>query len=349
MKAVKDSKLFNLICEYFTEYLPKQRKCSPNTIRAYQNALELLLDFIKMQKNIRITDITFNMLDRNTVSAFLEWIESERGASVATQNQRLAAIHAFFSFVADAEPYLVAKADEIGRIKATKCEKKSNVKYLSEAAIKAILAEPSGKSEKELRDRFLMIMLYDTGARIQEILDIRLCNLQLTGTPTVTLHGKGNKTRKVALMEGTVKHLKRYLNVFHSQTDMYSEQYLFYVKRNDGNKRMTEDNARRLIRDYGVSAKENCPEVPDNVHPHLFRHSRAMHLYQHGMPLALISQWLGHSEVETTLIYAHADTEMKRKAIEAATPKDSPLKEFVNADRFTMNDEDLIKRLYGLK
>ena len=349
MKAVKDLKLFNLISEYFTQFLPKQRKCSPNTIRAYQSALVFLLDFVKTQNNIRISDITFEMLNGKSVTDFLDWLEAERGISVATRNHRLAAIHAFFEFVADTEPLLVAKASDIRKVKSAKIEKKNFVEYLSETAVQSILAQPDGKSEKGLRDKILMIMLYDTGARIQEILDIYLNDLRLSDTPTVTLHGKGNKTRKVALMNATVKHIRQYLGVFHPNVGLHSNDFLFYVKRSNARKRMTEDNARRFIHAYGIAAMEHCPEVPTNIHPHLFRHSRAMHLYQHGMPLALVSQWLGHSELETTLIYAYADTEMKRKAIQAATPDSSPLKQFVNADRYTLNDEDTIKKLYGLK
>ena len=114
-------------------------------------------------------------------------------------------------------------------------------------------------------------------------------------------------------------------------------------------KRMTEDNVRQLVRKYGKQAREICKEVPENVHPHLFRHSWAMILYQNGVDLTLISQWLGHSNLETTLIYAHADTELKRKALEQAVPDDSPLKEHLNATRYKVSDEELLKRLCGLK
>ena len=349
MKALKDEKLFNLIREYFIEYLPKQHKCRPNTIRAYQGSIELLLDFLKSKNNIRLIDITFDMLNRTTVMEFLEWLETERNASITTINLRLAAIRAFMSFVADCQPLLLNKADEINKIKTTKRETKPLIKYLSETAVKAVLSTPDSKTEMGLRDRLLLIILYDTAARIQEVLDIKLNDLRFDGIPTVTLLGKNGTPRKVSLMEATVKHLHHYLDVFHPNADIYADNYLFYVKRQNGNKRMTEDNARRRVRFYGNKAKLNCPEIPKDIHPHLFRHSRAMHLYQHGMPLALISQWLGHSEVETTLIYAHADTEIKRKAIEAATPEDSPLKQFVNSERYTLNDENTIKRLYGIK
>jgi site-specific recombinase XerD len=112
---------------------------------------------------------------------------------------------------------------------------------------------------------------------------------------------------------------------------------------------MTEDNVRKLVKSYGTKAKEIDPTIPKNLHPHMFRHSIAMHLYQNGVALPLVSQWLGHSRLETTLIYAYADTEQKRKAIENAIPEDSTLKEFLNADRYTIDDDETIKALYGLK
>jgi integrase/recombinase XerD len=166
---------------------------------------------------------------------------------------------------------------------------------MSEAAVKAVLSQPDTATPKGIRDLFLMVLLYDTGARIQEILNIRLRDLQLHSAPMITLLGKGQKVRNVSMMGTTVEHFKRYAGLFHTEEKSYSKQFLFYVNRNNEKKRMTEDNVRRFIRAYGSAAQKACPEVPDNVHPHLFWHSRAMHLYQHGMPLALISQWLGHS------------------------------------------------------
>ena len=111
---------------------------------------------------------------------------------------------------------------------------------------------------------------------------------------------------------------------------------------------MSDSNARKMMAAYGKTASKLCPEVPEKVHPHLLRHSRPMHLYRHGMDLTLVSQWLGHAQLDTTLIYAYADTEHKRKAIEKATSSGSPLKKRLNAERFTVSDDDMLKRLYGL-
>ncbi|MCL2188252.1 MAG: tyrosine-type recombinase/integrase [Defluviitaleaceae bacterium] len=112
---------------------------------------------------------------------------------------------------------------------------------------------------------------------------------------------------------------------------------------------MTKDNARDFIRKYGDTARAVCPEVPENVHPHLFRHSCAMSLYRSGVHLTLISEWLGHANFETTLIYAHADTEIKRQAIEKAIPKDSLLSEHIDTERYKVDDDELLKELCGLR
>ena len=192
-----------------------------------------------------------------------------------------------------------------------------------------------------------MILLYDTGARVQEILNIKLCDLQLGRFPKVTLFGKGRKTRVVPLLERTVQHLKKYLLVFHAEAVVDSP--LFYSVTHGEKHPLTSRMAQYILQKYGEQAREICQEVPKKVHPHLFRHSRAMHLYQEGMDLTLVSQWLGHSQLETTQIYAHADTEHKRKAIAAATSQDNPLYSKLNSARYTVTDEDTLKKLTGLK
>lgn len=223
------------------------------------------------------------------------------------------------------------------------------VSYMSVAAVSALLRQPDTSTKKGVRDQFSMILLYDTAARIQEIIDLRLCDFRFGKAPVVTLHGKGSKIRIVPVMEKTMQHLEHYLAVFHSDEAIHSEQYLFYSKRNGQRYRMTTENARKIMKLYVQGAKQSCPDVPEHLHPHLWRHSRAMYLYQHGMDLSLISQWLGHTRMETTLIYAHADTEQKRRAIEKAMSAqrflDIPMD---NLPRWR-NDEDLIARLYGLK
>ncbi len=339
---------FKLVHNFFVIYLPKERKCSPNTVRSYQKALELLLDFVKEKNCISLSKITIQMITRDTISEFLEYLENVRKCSISTRNQRLHCIKSFYNYIANEDLTMVTHWEDIKRVPSAR-EPQRLVEHMSEKAIKEILSQPDTTTIKGLRDMFIMLFLYKTGARIQELLDIQLCDIQFGQHPRVVLHGKGSKIRSVPIRENVVQHLKNYISRFHPNANMYSKEYLFYSIRNGTKRRMTEQNVRYLVSKYGTLARKNCLEVPENVHPHLFRHSCAMILYQNGVDLTLISQWLGHSNLETTLIYAHADTEIKRKAIEKSIPIDSPLIEIVNTDRYIVDDENLLKRLCGLK
>lgn len=344
-----NSTLFKLIHDYLKIYLPKQRKLSHNTIRSYREALELLIDFVKVQKNIPLQDVTFEMLTTETVTDYLDYLEEERGCSVSTRNNRLAALRAFLEYSADRDVTTAVVLNDMKKVPLKKSDKIQAINYMSMAAITAIVEQTDAASPKGLRDRVFMILMYDTGARIQEMIDIRLCDFRLGKTSTVLLHGKGRKIRSVPLMEKTVQHLRKYISAFHYDIPLSPEVPLFYSEIHGQRNPLSDRHIRYLLKDYGNKAREVCLEVPENIHPHLWRHSRAMHLYQQGMDLTLVSQWLGHANLETTLVYAHADTEHKRKAIAAATPVDNPLNTKLSPERFTVSDEDTLKRLTGLK
>lgn len=269
------SPLFTLVRSFFLVFLPEEQKCSQNTIRSYRKSLELLFDFVKERNSVALNEITFEMMDRNTVSEFLSYLETERNCSISTRNHRLHCIRAFFKYAAQEDITVIAHLEEIQKVKRAK-QPETIVEHMSEDAVQAILKQPDTYTEKGKRDAFLLLFLYKTGARVQELVDIRLCDIQLGKYPKVTIHGKGAKTRSIPLRDDVVQHLKKYLALFHPEQNLFSEQYLFYVTRNQNRKRMTEDNVRKLIAKYGVQARKICKEVPENVHPHLFRHSWAM-------------------------------------------------------------------------
>lgn len=348
MGKLKKNKLFELIHDYFTFYLPAMRKISPNTIRSYQKGIELLLDFVARENGIKLWEITFDIIDSNTITAFLKYIEDDRKCNASTRNQRLLCIRSFYKYAAETDAFVVPYWIEIQKVKLEKISKEP-VGYMSETAIQTIISQPDITKEKGLRDMFLMLFLYHTGARVQELLNVRLCDIAYGKTPTVTLRGKGGKTRAVPLRDKLAAHLQKFIVAYHPFDDKNSEIPLFFSKQGGGKKRMTEDNVRRLVRQYGEMAAKVSPEVPERVHPHLFRHSRAMHLYQHGVHLTLVSQWLGHSKLETTLIYAYADTEQKRQAIEKAIPAESTLAKHLNSNRYQVTDDETLKQLCGLK
>lgn len=345
MGRLKLNSLFELIQKYFVTYLPSVKKYSPNTIRAYKKALSMFLDYAQEKEGVKLRNLTFDKLDSETLTAFLDYLESDLGCSVSTRNHRLHCIRTFFSFAANEDINKVAYWEDIKSVKNAK-DKKTIVEYMSETAVEAIIKQPDSSTNKGLQDMFLLLFLYHTAARVQELVDIQLHDIIITKTSTVVFHGKGGKDRIVPIRDNVVEHLNKYLLLFHK--DSKPTDYLFFSVRNGHHKRMTEDNVRKITSRYGSQARKECSDVPENVHPHLFRHSRAMHLYQHGVDLTLISQWLGHSQLETTLIYAHADTEMKRKAIEASVPEESPLKALLNSERMTIDDDQLLKELCGL-
>ncbi len=346
MGKVKDTQLFMLIRNFLEIYLPVHRHAGVNTVRSYRTGINQYLDFVSRNKGISRFSITAAMFNYDLVSEYLQWLVNDRKVSTATCNNRLAVIRAFISYASACKPEYIDLKSRLGTIKGKKNDTFGKVDYMSEAAVKALMETPDVSTIAGLQDQFMMVMLYDTGARIQEILSLRLCDLKIDKTPTATIHGKGNKIRVVPLMPETVKHLKKYLSVMHADENMYSETYLFFTRHKGQKVQMCDDTARFRIQRHVAAAKGKCPDVPDNPHPHMWRHTRAMHLYQHGMDLERISQWLGHNQLETTLIYAHADTEDKRKAIEAALG--GGVTGELHDVPYTVDDEEVLRKLYGL-
>ena len=347
MKKLNDNTLFRLIRDYLSVYLPDQRCCSPNTIKSYRETLNQLFDFVTAEKNVSLTDVTFDTLNSQTISDYLNWLEKECRCSISTRNQRLAGIRSFFKYAGRMDLAVIAFQTDLEKVPFKKTGSQT-VDFMTEEALKAVLAQPDTSTKAGIRDLFFMILMYDTGARDREILDLRVKDFVADSkTPCVHLTGKGNKKRIVPVMAKTVEHFRNYVSIYHPR-DGSKEQYLFYIIRNGILQPMSDDNASRFIKKYGKEAKGICPEVPDNLHPHLFRHSRAMHLYRSGMPLALLSEWLGHAQLETTMIYAYADTEMKRDAIQKATGNHNPLMSSVQIPIWK-GDDQIIRKLYGLK
>lgn len=346
MGRVKDEPLFQLLHDYLKKYLPDQKYASPNTVKAYRTALNQFFEYVVQEKSIPLSEITFPVLDYDMVNAYLDWLVSEKKCSPATRNHRLTCIRSFFAYAASRSTEYMAYQAALSKIPKQKAGK-IPVEYMSEEAVQTILKQTDTSTRQGIRDQFFMVLLYDTAARVQEMLDLKVCDIRPGKTPTATLLGKGSKVRTVPLMPETMEHFQNYLNVYHEGEGRYSTQPLFYIVQHGTRNPMSDDNVRKFLKKYGDLARKICPEVPENIHPHLWRHSRSMHLYQHGMDLTLLSQWLGHANLETTLIYAYADTEQKRRAIEKSMGR--KVTGGIDIPRFTVSDEDTIKRLYGLK
>ena len=344
-----DDALYPTIRDYLRVHLAKLRNLSEHTVRSYANALTEFVEHVSRQRRIPMRSVAFADFTKRSVCDFLDHLENERKRSVATRNLRLNAIRGFLSYAASCDVSAVAIRNDVATVPFKKPRQSGIVEHMTTKAVSAIFTAVDMKSQRGFRDLCLLAMLYDTGARVQELLDIRLADVDLGKSPTVMLRGKGRKTRVVPMSVRMAALLREYVSRAHCGKTRNSEDNLFFTVRNGCPTRMTEDNVRHLARHYGTMARKCCKEVPKNVHPHLFRHSRAMHLYEHGMDLMLVSQWLGHAQFKTTLIYARADPEMKRKAIERATAKDARLRDLIKPKRMKVDDDDLLKRLYGLK
>lgn len=340
------SKLFLLIQNYTQQYLPNERKLSPDTIRSYKSTLSAFLDFAKLELNIPLYELSLSSFDRALVINYLLLLQNS-GCSEKTRNQRLFAIQSFFKYAAREELDAVVLGGQICSIKSIRT-KETVVGYLSEEATQILLNQPDRLSNIGFRDFFILFILYKTGCRVEELVNIRLFDIHFGKKPFLTLHGKGNKNRNLPLRESIIANIEKYLQIFHPNSHFEASTFLIYTIRDGVKKRMTEDNVRKIVRRYGNLAREKDPSIPNNLHPHMLRHTFAMHAFQHGVPLEILKDWLGHADYNTTRIYAKADTETKRKAIEKAFPDDGPLHSFIDSNYLCISDDELLKQLCGL-
>lgn len=340
---IKNEQFYVTIRSFFEVYLVKNRSCSPNTVKSYKDAMNLYLDFLEEAKNIPAAKADWNCFSRQLVQEFLLWLQEKRGCSKQTQQQRLTAIRSFIRYGGILDVCNVALQVDVEKIKIRKPPQKL-VHWLTKEELAAFLSQPDGTKRTGLRDMVFLILMYDTAARCQEMVDLKIQDLVLDkASPCVYLTGKGNKTRIVPLLPKTAEHLRNYLEKFHPEHSRKQTSYVFYTHAGP-QKRMSEDTVAAFVKKYGIAAKKVCPSIPDRVHPHMMRHTRAMHLYQDGVALTLISEFLGHAQIETTRVYAYADTEMKRKAIEKASCTDTIPDAIWNSD-----DKEMIRKLAGLK
>lgn len=300
------------LTNFFTVYLVNQKNVSNNTIKSYRDAFKILLKYLNEDKNIDIPHITLDTLSKENILDFLNYLEKEKSNSISTRNQRLAGIHAFCRFVQKEEPIYIDNLQKILDIPVKKTVKKV-VNYLTPETMKLLLKQPDVSSRNGFRDLVIMSLLYDTGARVQELIDLKVNDIRIDAPSIVTLHGKGNKYRQVPIMNNTKNLIKNYIEKFKKS----SNQYLFESSKD---KRFTRKGICYIINKYTKIAQKQSAIIPKKISPHKFRHSKAMHLLQSGVNLIYIRDFLGHVDISTTEIYAKYDTETKRKAIENAYP-----------------------------
>ena len=313
MKTSNRNLFFSMTYEFLDIYMAKQLGRSSDTIKSYRDALTLFRRYILSKLNISITKFTFAQCTRSLILEFLEYLKAQ-GSKPGTRNQRLAVLKSYLRFVADKDVTLQSIALEVSRV--PQCKNPATEKYvLSEDALNAIFSRPA-VTRMGLRDRTMMILLYDSAARLAEILNLGVNDICLNEkNPYIRVMGKGSKERVIAINIKTVKHVKQYLDVYRSK-DNPDINLLFYTIIKGRAGKMSEGNVERFIQQYADKARKSCPDIPLHVHPHLLRRTRATNLYQNGVELALISRILGHAILDTTRVYAKPSLAMMRKAMD---------------------------------
>ena len=294
------------LSDFLTKYLAGQRNLSLNTIKSYRDTFVFLLDFINEVYQISPEKVNISKIDKSMIEEFLLWLESSRNNSIATRNQRLAAIHAFFRYLQSQKPEYMFHSQRILSVPTKKSSQKV-INYFSEDGVKQLLAEPDISSISGRRDLTLLSTLYDTGARVQELADLTVRSVRLESPAIVCITGKGRKTRHVPIMGQTAKLLSAYLNEQKLTTPDKSEHPLFFNSRGT---KLTRQGITYILKKYA----EAC-DFKDSS-PHRLRHAKAMHMTQADINPIFIRDFLGHTHLKTTEVYSKTNTEMKRKALE---------------------------------
>lgn len=312
-----------LLQRFLTSHLAGLRGASPNTVASYRDTFKLLIIYLRDQKSIAPEKLTLNRIDVEKITEFLNWLESSRQNSVSTRNQRLAAISSFYTWMQSQEPALMARCQDIMAIPVKKGAH-ACVHHLTVEQTRCLLNVPDRTTRSGRRDATLLATLYDTGARVQELVDLTVGDVRLQKPAVITLTGKGRKTRHVPLGANTVALLANYLTECRLDMPGRDGYPIFF---NQQHAKLSRGGVAWIIEKYRV-----LTDTPDlarvKISPHILRHSKAMHLYEAGVPLPYIRDILGHVDLSTTEIYARASTEAKRKALEAAyvdvIPNDMP-------------------------
>lgn len=315
MKKQSPNPLAAALRGFFADWLPGLRGLSPHTVASYRDSLVLLLRFVSARSRVPAVSLDFDRIDPAVVLAFLGHLERDRGNSVATRNVRLSAIHAFFRYVADQRPDRLEQAQRILGI-PFKRTRAPAIDYLEYEELQALLSAIDRSSSEGSRDYALLATMFNTGGRVQEILNLRVRDLHLTRPYQVRLFGKGKKERFCPIWPQTALVLRAFCK--ERSLDADSDRPLFNNRRGEP---LTRFGVRYILGKYLARAQAAAPSLKrKKLHPHSLRHSTAVHLLKAGVDLSTISQWLGHASVNTTNKYATLDLEMKRQALARAKP-----------------------------
>ena len=304
------------LTNYLSKYLPGEIGASKNTLLSYRDTFSLFLRFVKSNEGLKEEKLTLKKADAAMVKRFLSWIENERRCSTSTRNQRLAALHAFFSYLQPMVPELLFQIQEVLSIPMKK-HNRTAMMFLSEEGVKALLAEPDLSTTAGRKHLVILSFLFETGCRVQELVDMTVADAMYNSNTVAKITGKGNKSRFVPLSADFVRLIVQYIKEFGLDRP---ERFMDPLFSSHLGRKYTRQGISHVLAKYAVAARSKHPNlIPESLSPHALRHSRAVFLLRAGVDLIYIRDILGHVSVQTTEVYARVDGEMKRKALEKAS------------------------------
>ena len=328
--------------EFLYHYLPDIRRMSPHTFGAYRDGLNQYIDFLEKEKGVNRKKISYADFSHENMNTYLGWLLNIRKLSAKTCNLRMTAIRSLLEYVSfEYKNDFMALYLDACNIKNVKTIEHT-IEYFENRQMKALLTASNIKSRTGRRNQMMLILYYDTAARISEVLELKLENLHLdSDIPYIMIYGKGRKYRTIPLMDKTIQHLKRYISEFHPQPDKVTP--LFYAITYGERHRLSTDTVEKMIKKYSLVCQKNGIEMPVSCHCHMIRKTRAMNLYQSGVPLTHIQQLLGHKEISTTAgFYAFATLDTLAKSLEKAETGTA------NMHTKKWTDKDVLAKIYRL-
>lgn len=318
MNRKSSTELAQLIQRFFEEYLPNLRGMSAHTIGSYRDAVVLFLRFLARHTRRRIETLEIPDVTAARVENFLMSLEQERGNGIATRNTRLAALHTFARFLAVQRPQRLAQLQAILNVPFKRGARDAPIEYFDSSELDALFRSIDRKSACGIRDYALLALMFNTGGRVQEILNLSVQDLRLEPPYQVRLHGKGNRVRLCPLWPATVRCLRAHLD---QQARIQANPDNTRLFRNRNGEPLTRFGVRYLLRKYvAASATRAATLRGKRLHPHCMRHTTALSLLKSGVDFATISQWLGHSTLNVTMRYARSDIDLKRAALSQVFP-----------------------------
>ncbi len=322
MSKKDTAQFWDMASDYLDHHLRVIRQLSNHTIDSYRDSLNCFIDYLETVEHISRKKITFHNFEKDTLKRYQAWMVTIRKLSPKTCNLRMTAIRALLEFTAQEYLWIMPLYIDACNIVGVKTSN-NPIEYLEPDEMTSLLEAPSCSCKTDRRNQMMLIFLYDTAARVAEAKHVKVFDLHLEAkVPYVTLLGKGRKYRNIPLMEKTILHLQRYLREFHG-SEMKSERPLFYSKAHGQINELSSDTFEKMIKKYTDECRTKGQAMPENVHCHMIRKTRAMDLYREGVPMTHIQQLLGHENISTTSgFYAFATLDVLANAMKAVKADD---------------------------